>query len=313
MSALCCLFLTLLHLVHSQDDPTIIFRTTTTPPTPSTIVLNSDQVTFLRRYVNQRFGLSSAQELPGCRSPSTTTGLCIPKLVRMAFHSCVGNCTGCINLDTQSDNAGLSDIATFLNQVYLTDMQLPDGSTWISVPSLMTRADFWAFSGNEAIIQAAKHQPGPTPPQPTLNFSWGRKDCSPVTYMRTDINPFPLGDGSCSDALAIFRTMGLRDDQAAALIGGGHSMGEAHPENSAYSGTWAPNLAAFSNSLFVFITESDSVGYTHNLGARSVTNGLFHRKWQFAGNRFPALLLDTDACLFLEVGTVQVGFSERGM
>jgi len=217
----------------------------------------------------------------------------------MGFHSCVGGCTGCINLDL-GDNAGLTEIANFLNEVYLSDFQF-NGKDFIAISSVMTRADLWAFAANEAIAQAARKNGAA---QPTLTFSWGRKDCSKTTFLKTKVDPFPAGDGDCAQAYSVFTKMGMTKEQMVALIGGGHSMGETHAENSGYTGEWAPALDVFSNSFFTFLQTPDSFGgYTHLRGPAFNDAGKTHRKWQFHGISTPAVLLNTDVCMYWNIGT----------
>jgi hypothetical protein len=62
-----------------------------------------------------------------------------------AFHSCVGGCNGCINLN-QSANAGLAEALEPLEDKYLKLGLEEQG---------ISRADFWAFAGMIAIEKGA--------------------------------------------------------------------------------------------------------------------------------------------------------------
>ena len=63
----------------------------------------------------------------------------------LAFHSCVGGCNGCINLN-QSANAGLAEALEPLEDKYLKLGLEEQG---------ISRADFWAFAGMIAIEKGA--------------------------------------------------------------------------------------------------------------------------------------------------------------
>ena len=67
-----------------------------------------------------------------------------------AFHSCVGGCNGCINVN-QPSNAGLAEVMTALEEKY-AKLGLADLG--------ISRADFWAFAGMIAIEKGASLQEG---------------------------------------------------------------------------------------------------------------------------------------------------------
>ena len=62
-----------------------------------------------------------------------------------AFHSCVGGCNGCINLNHEP-NKGLEDIVVSLEDKY-QKLKLADQG--------ISRADFWALAGMLAIEKGA--------------------------------------------------------------------------------------------------------------------------------------------------------------
>lgn len=65
------------------------------------------------------------------------------------FHSCVGGCDGCINLN-EADNAGLEDLYSALNVEYEN----------LNLAKLnISRADFWALTATVATeISINKHE-----------------------------------------------------------------------------------------------------------------------------------------------------------
>ena len=67
-----------------------------------------------------------------------------------AFHSCVGGCNGCINID-QGDNGGLAEALAALEDKY-SKLGLADLG--------VSRADFWALAGMVAVEKAASLQSG---------------------------------------------------------------------------------------------------------------------------------------------------------
>ena len=62
-----------------------------------------------------------------------------------AFHSCVGGCNGCINLN-HGPNKGLEEIVSSLEEKY-EKLELADQG--------ISRADFWALAGMLAIEKGA--------------------------------------------------------------------------------------------------------------------------------------------------------------
>ena len=63
-----------------------------------------------------------------------------PKMVRFAFHTCVGpdGCNGCLNTE-YSENKGLEQIFEDLNDLYQIF------SEKLQATQIMSRADFWAL------------------------------------------------------------------------------------------------------------------------------------------------------------------------
>lgn len=191
----------------------------------------------------------------------------------------------------------------------------------------MSQADFWGLASTEALIQGAAHFIAanrlPSSAHPRFTFKFGRTDCS-TSPTRSDVNPFPEGTVDCDDALKVFRTMGLSDDKATILIAGGHSMGETHHENSAYTGPWVGPLDTFSNVFAKIImgsglTTNPDGGYLNTLG-RTLSNGATGtKKWIWISGQAPTrgpkglIMLHTDVCLAWQMGpTSTLNIRENG-
>jgi len=70
-------------------------------------------------------------------------------LLSAGFHSCVGGCDGCINLN-EGDNSGLEDLHNALNVEY-DNLNLAKLN--------ISRADFWALAATVATEMAInKHE-----------------------------------------------------------------------------------------------------------------------------------------------------------
>jgi hypothetical protein len=106
-------------------------------------------------------------------------------VVRLAFHACVGGCSGCVNLNIPENN-GLSDIVGLLEDLYLQG----------SYSEIMSRADFWSLAAYVA-LQFSTSYPLP------LTFRWGRVDCptAPTTTIHGD---FPRAMGNLTEVERIF-------------------------------------------------------------------------------------------------------------
>lgn len=95
----------------------------------------------------------------------------IAGFVRLSFHDCVSQCDGAINIDN-SDNAGMVCDPQNFSMVMVTDIammcnfsimiaglnryirELETAFTDNDVYDIMSRADFWALCGAEAVLKA---------------------------------------------------------------------------------------------------------------------------------------------------------------
>jgi hypothetical protein len=66
----------------------------------------------------------------------------VPGFIRLAFHSCIGGCKGCVDVSLQG-HAGLASRIATLNSVYT------------QVSGFMSKADLFALAGQVAIEQGA--------------------------------------------------------------------------------------------------------------------------------------------------------------
>lgn len=64
----------------------------------------------------------------------------------------------------------------------------------------------------------------------------------------------PKVTGEVTDSAAIFKewikTFGLTNQEMTVLIGGGHSLGQMHPDRSGFTGAWTATPTALSNEYF---------------------------------------------------------------
>ena len=135
-----------------------------------------------------------------------------PKMVRFAFHSCVGpqGCNGCLNIN-HPDNKGLEAIFSDLNDLF-------------NQVTGFSRADFYALAG---VIVLDFVKPGST--ENVKEYSFGRKDCSKSPFEDEFYN-YPNPRKGWEHVEEIFvdevpggSVFGLTINETVALIGGAHS------------------------------------------------------------------------------------------
>ena len=91
-----------------------------------------------------------------------------PAMLRLTFHSCVGGCDGCLNVN-DPDNAGLENLVADLEEVYQSE----------GLADIISRADLWALLGIWAVeetIDKSNEECGDcdTVPDLQVEFQWGR-------------------------------------------------------------------------------------------------------------------------------------------
>jgi hypothetical protein len=222
----------------------------------------------------------------------------IPKLVRLAFHDCVGGCDGCLSF-ANGDNAGLAPVVTMLDGIY-------NESAFG-----MSRADFWAVAGASAVRTASS----PAQPVPTISVRYGRTDCpggSSQYANNADPNTgkFPDAHGDLTHVLDIFETgMGLSKREVVALVGGAHSLGSASPDNSGFAGPWALPQQRFDNGFFQNLINLDyaQVRRTPPVGTRYQWEATAPQNGDGPPPRGPVLMLNADIALYRDISPSAAG------
>lgn len=187
-------------------------------------------------------------------SPEWDDGSYAPLLIRLAWHSSgtynKADGTGGSNGATMRhaleagdpENAGLDKARAYLEQVKMKN-------PWISY------ADLWILAGCVAI----EHTGGPR-----VEFTGGRSDAPAEKAIAPGRLPAAEGgcpkgfdldaegrfvgwEGTAQHVRDVFGRMGFSDQEAVALIVGGHVYGRCHPEHSGYAGAWVENPTRFSN------------------------------------------------------------------
>jgi catalase (peroxidase I) len=227
-----------------------------------------------------------------------TTNIANPsaKLVRLAFHDCVGGCDGCINFDNP-DNNGLMQTYFRINTMYNTSFN----STG------MSRADFIALAGVIGIRQGSLEQdcmalslpPDCEKPTPTLSIKYGRKDCptSPVAIANHD---FPNPHGNLTHVLTFFRDeFNMTTRQTVAIIGA-HSLGAAGIQQSGFRGPWAPPTTRFNHQFYTALVSSNNMWFQEAIN--ETQSSVFPDvRYQWSSNvtgRPQLLMLNADMALF---------------
>ena len=153
-----------------------------------------------------------------------------PKMVRFAFHSCVGDfgCNGCLNIE-HPDNKGLEKIFADLNEIY-------DKTTGFS------RADFWALAGLR-VLDFVK--PGKS--ENLKEYTFGRQDCESSPF-ESDYWEYPNPREDWNHVVEIFgenSIFRLDSKEIVALIGGAHSLGRPKMFNSGFEKPWDPSTTGW--------------------------------------------------------------------
>lgn len=212
--------------------------------------------------------------------------------LRLAFHDCVGNCDGCINLDNHHNN-GLANIITLLDTIYVGGYD-----------AYMSRADFWALAGIASVEQGlefnSKLDCGDfcMPDETGITFQWGRKDCdsSPST---DETHDFPDPNMTQDENIAFFASEFGFDEQETTAIMGAHTLGGGEAKNTGYLGPWMNGEKfAFNNKYYWLIVDDSSTVWT-NVNVKNDRNPVWQWKGHDTdGNLLSALMLNTDMSLY---------------
>jgi hypothetical protein len=145
----------------------------------------------------------------------------LAKIVRLAFHDCIGGCDGSVDTSVHG-NEGLDVPINQLQSIYSQ-----------SFASKMSRADFWAAAATFSIYKGVLNGYGPNQANitfPPLKFYSGRVDGSGA---RMDV---PNPHGGIQHVLTFFRTTFNLTVQDTVAIMGAHTLGRASPQNSGFQG-----------------------------------------------------------------------------
>ncbi len=148
----------------------------------------------------------------------------VPGFIRLAFHSCIGGCKGCVDVSLQG-HAGLASRIAALNSIYT------------QVSGFMSKADLFALAGQVAIEQGALRAGG----QVALPSVFGRTD----TTSCANVN-FPDDHGNSTAVFAYFAKEfpSLTRTDIVALLGT-HGSGRVQRANSGFvfpgpTSAWTP-------------------------------------------------------------------------
>jgi hypothetical protein len=149
----------------------------------------------------------------------------LAKIVRLAFHDCVGGCDGTVDTSIHG-NEGL-DVP--INQLQAIFSQ--------NFASKMSRADFWAAAATFSIYKGVLNAYGPNQGNmtfPPLKFYSGRVDGSGIKIDQ------PNPHGGIQHVVGFFRTTFNLTVQDTVAIMGAHTLGRASPQNSGFQGAHPP-------------------------------------------------------------------------
>ena len=173
-----------------------------------------------------------------------------PKMVRFAFHTCVGpdGCNGCLNTE-YSENKGLEQIFEDLNDLYQIF------SEKLQATQIMSRADFWALFALR-VLRYIYPRDGTFK---TENYTFGRKDCKTSPHEVEEHNyPNPRkGWSHIYEHFGPSSNFNLTINETVALIGGAHSLGKMHPENSGFERAWDSTEKTCDNYFVNFLWYGD--------------------------------------------------------
>ena len=200
----------------------------------------------------------------------------LAKIVRLAFHDCIGGCDGAVNMSDHG-NAGLEAPMQQLEILYQR------------FSNKMSRADFWATAAAFAVFKGTLNA-GPQNLQlPPLRFLFGRVDGSGIHI----IPPNP--HGGMGQVINFFnQTFKLTAVDSIALMGA-HTLGGAMPQNSGFEGPWKMDSHTFTNAYYQSLLRAD--------GWQLVKNSGGNLQWKQANTNSITMMLNVDMALARDIGS----------
>jgi hypothetical protein len=167
-----------------------------------------------------------------------------PKLVRLAFHDCVGGCDGCVNFGNIENN-GL-DIP--IDALELVAAKYSD---------VLTRADIWVLAGYVAAEWTQVRFP-----KKEFDLQYvGRPVCSDDDPKGGPVRDFPSTHLATADLLDYFESTFRFTTWDSVAIIGAHTLGVAAKENSGYDGGagWVINTSRLDNEFYFMLLSNGVV------------------------------------------------------
>eukprot|EP00899_Mesostigma_viride_P027515 jgi/Mesvir1/7949/Mv11868-RA.1 len=207
----------------------------------------------------------------------------IPRLVRLAFHDCVGGCDGCVDL-ANPDNNGLRSPIEALDPIVT------------AFSGNLTRADIWALAGLEA-ARMAQVDDGTSPLLAFRLDKWGRVDCGPDATGGPP-REMPGANWDTPRVLGFFgQTFGLSARETVALMGA-HNLGRASRVNSGFDGPWVQANDLLENAYYRELAVPPWFqSHVNNSDLPGVPDRI---QWVIPG-RPPFIMLNADISLFSNI------------
>lgn len=195
--------------------------------------------------------------------PSYPGGNIGPNMVRFTWHCCAhydretqtgGSSGGTMRFAQEFNNdgnTGLNTAKSYLDQIH-------EEFSWISF------ADLYTLGGIVAIEALGG---------PKVEWKAGRTDC-PDARKVPPLDRLPIASLGADHIRDIFvRRLGMTDEEAVALIGGGHTIGGCHAKFSGYNGIWSKEPFKFDNDFFkVLLHEKWNLGVVPQSGMEQYFN-----------------------------------------
>jgi len=218
----------------------------------------------------------------------------IPTAVRFGFHSCVGGCNGCINLN-EVDNTGFDEFSVGLEKIYkklgLEKLQI-------------SRADFWALTAIVATENAINKHGGSPVKVPCFKYYWGREDCETSPDLR-DINEFPAPSMNSEQMFGYFkREFDFGKDEVVAILGA-HTLGNAELKNTGHTGFWTPGEDEVFNVTYYENMATRKLKWINKDATEHLENHRPHWQWEAElPNGQVSMMLNTDFEVFFDLQLV---------